>query len=304
MKSRMALAIILILPLAVAWYFTRPVTYVPGVVEKQIHGFGAQLAPALAANCTFTRIADGYQPKPEAPQPPAGLKPVEAQAWTAMAQSQPGEPVLVPTFPGHYSVGIEVRSQGMAVTLKPLGSNAAAAQIENGKLVYHSAYASTDSLNVVSEGRSEEFLLLHDAKAPQRFEYDLSAISGVKTISLSDHAVHFTNEQGRQLQIEAPWLIESGGKKVAHAAHWELSYPNGATRPRLALVVDKAGKLHYPVVIDPSWVAPNGSLNTARYYHTATLLNNGQPHHGAIHSHRDVIVQWASAGCRGVREYR
>jgi len=30
------------------------------------------------------------------------------------------------------------------------------------------------------------------------------------------------------------------------------------------------------VVIDPTWVVTNGSLNTARGYQTATLLNNGQ----------------------------
>jgi N-acetylneuraminic acid mutarotase len=55
-----------------------------------------------------------------------------------------------------------------------------------------------------------------------------------------------------------------------------MSYPNGKSQPRLALVVANAGKLHYPLVIDPTWVALSGSLNTARSAHTATLLNNGQ----------------------------
>ena len=163
-------------------------------------------------------------------------------------------------------------------------------------------------MNVVTNGRSEEFLLLHNASAPQRFEYDLSAVSGVKNISLQDNAVHFTNSQGRQMQIEAPWLVESevaaAPQPVAVAlratvqpqsaasvtastvkdwlqgpspkVHWELTYPNGPDKPRLALVINNASKLHYPIVIDPTWVAPNGSLNTARWQHTATLLNNGQ----------------------------
>ena len=44
----------------------------------------------------------------------------------------------------------------------------------DGKLVYHGAYQSTDIMQVVREGRSEEFLFLHDRQAPQRFEYEIS----------------------------------------------------------------------------------------------------------------------------------
>lgn len=58
--------------------------------------------------------------------------------------------------------------------------------------------------------------------------------------------------------------MESGGQKVRGAVHWELSYPNGSGQPRLALIVSNASALHYPVVIDPTWVATNGNLNTAR----------------------------------------
>jgi hypothetical protein len=52
----------------------------------------------LAPASNFTRTPNGYQPNPEPPQAPAGLKPVELQAWTAMAQRNSGEPALVPTF--------------------------------------------------------------------------------------------------------------------------------------------------------------------------------------------------------------
>jgi len=300
MKTRLVVSFIVVAFILGAWYFTRPASYLPGKVESQIHAFGMQLAPALAPNSTFHAVANGCQPQPEPPQAPAGLKPVEAQARTAMAQHHAGEAALVPTFPERYSAGTEVRGEGMVVKLMPLASNAAQAQIENGKLVYHNAYPSTDSLNVVTDGRSEEFLLLHDTAAPQRFEYDVSAISGVKSITLQDNSVHFTSADGKQMQIEAPWLIESG-QPVAGAGpcasaflpqvavdrratvqasppkvHWELSFPNGPTQPRLALVVTNTSKLHYPVVIDPTWVVTNGSLNTARGYQTATLLNNGQ----------------------------
>ena len=180
MRSRSAIAaLILILLFAGAWYFSQPITYVPGLVEKQIEEVGAHLGSPLEQRPTFTQSAGGYQPKAVPPQAPAGLKPVEAQAWIAMAQRFSGDSGFVPVFPVDYSTGMQVRNQGMAVTLRPLGSNAASAQIENGKLVYHEAYPSTDSLNVVSDGRAEEFLLLHSAKAPQRFDYDISTHPGV-----------------------------------------------------------------------------------------------------------------------------
>jgi len=258
------------------WHFSQPASNAPGKLEKQLQGFGAPLAAALAPNSSFERTAGGYQPKPEPPQAPTGLKPEELQAWTAMAERQSGPPPLVPTFPEQYSSGTEVRGQGMAITLKPLGSRAAPAQIENGKLVYHEAYPSTDIMQVVREGRSEEFLFLRDRQAPQRFEYEISQISGVKDISLQNNSVHFKNAKGQLLQIEAPWLVETGGQKVANAVHWELSYPNGQVQPRLALVVNNAAQLKYPVVIDPTWAVTSGNLNTARRYHTATLLPNGQ----------------------------
>jgi N-acetylneuraminic acid mutarotase len=274
--NRLILLIILVgLALAGVWGLSRPVVNGSGVVETQIRDFGPQVRPALAATSAFTQTAGGYQPKAEPPAAPAGLKPPEAQAWMAFAQRHGGDAALVPTFPERYCDGVQVRGNGMTVSLRPLGSTAARGQIENGKLVYHNAYPSTDSLNVVSQGKSEEFLLLRDGLAPRRFEYDVSAASGVTNISLSDNAVHFTNAQGQQMEIEAPWLIESGGQKSASAVHWELSYPNGDATPRLALVVADAGKLHYPVVIDPTWVNTNGSMATSRYGHTATLLNNG-----------------------------
>jgi N-acetylneuraminic acid mutarotase len=258
------------------WHFTQPASHASGKLENQIRGFGPQLTAALAPNSTFELTTGGYQPKPEPPQPPAGLKPEELQAWTAMARRQSGPPALIPIFPAHYSAGTEVRGLGMSVTLKPLGSRAAPAKIENGKLVYYGAYQSTDIMQVVRDSRSEEFLFLHDLRAPQRFEYEITQISGVKDISLRDKSIHFKNAHGQHLQIEAPWLIESGGRKMANSVHWELSYPHGQIHPRLALVVSNATKLKYPVVIDPTWAVTSGNLNTARQLHTSTLLPNGQ----------------------------
>ena len=121
MKFGLNLSLILALVIFAAWHFTRPPSSSHDTVEGQLHAFGPQLVPALAPTSAFTKTAVGYQPKPESPQAPAGLKPQELQAWTAFAQRHSGEPALAPTFPELYSAGTQVRSQGMAVTLKPLG---------------------------------------------------------------------------------------------------------------------------------------------------------------------------------------
>jgi uncharacterized repeat protein (TIGR03803 family) len=274
MKFRLGSSFVVAATLVGAGYFLYAFSPT-GQVEKQIRQFGAPIAAKLSASDRLQHVDQSYRPAAEsAPEAPSGLKPVELEAWTALARR---ESALVPVFPENYSEGTEVSARGMTVMLKPRQGNAARAKIENGKLVYHDAYTDTDSLQVVSNGRSEEFLLLRDAQAPRRFDYDLSAAAGVADIALRDDAVHFRNASGEEMQIEAPWLIESGGRKVAHAVHWELTpASDGAVGSQLALVIDHPEQLHYPVVIDPSWTASLGSLNTARSGHTATLLTNGE----------------------------
>jgi hypothetical protein len=155
----------------------------PRQVENEIR----QTSPALAQKC----LSPGG--------PASGLPHAEAASSS----------ILTPRFPTRYSDGTQVRAQGMTVTLQPLGSKPAPAETENGKIVYHSAYPSTDSLQVVTPGRSEEFLLLHDAHAPTRFDHQLTGVQGVRDITLQNGAIHFKNAHGQELQIETPWLIQS-----------------------------------------------------------------------------------------------
>jgi len=132
MKPPLSLLLALILFISVAWPLAQPAFGAGKNVASQIGGFGPQVAASLALKCTFIHTAHGYQLQTEAPQAPSGLKPEELQAWMAMAQRDAGEPALGLTFPEHYSDGTQVCGQGMTVSLKPLGSNAASAQIEDG----------------------------------------------------------------------------------------------------------------------------------------------------------------------------
>src|SRR6266550_967039 len=208
--------------------------------------------------------------------PPAGLKPVEEEAWLAMARRQEaaGNIGLASFYPARYGEPFVGEGQGMRVVVRPVGGTDAAAQIDNAQVIYREAYPETDSVHVVSSGRSEELLFLQSECAPREFGYEISELSAGTRVELVKGEVRFTNKAGQGVKIEAPWLIEANGALRADAVHWELDTAKSGSGPqRLRLVV--AAGLRYPVMIDPSWTA-TGSLTTARYYHTATLLSSGK----------------------------
>src|SRR5438034_1166083 len=208
--------------------------------------------------------------------PPAGLKPVEQEAWLAMARRQEasGGMEFTSFYPARYNEPFVVQGEGVRVAVRPVGGRDVKARIDNnGQVIYRGAYLETDSVHAVSAGRSEEFLFLQDDCAPREFEYELSELSAGARVELVKGEVHFSNKAGQGVKIEAPWLIEATGEQRAGAVRWELEESKSGAPHRLRLVVAKG--LSYPVLIDSSWV-PTGSLVTARARHTATLLPNGK----------------------------
>ncbi|HEU0209583.1 MAG TPA: kelch repeat-containing protein, partial [Candidatus Udaeobacter sp.] len=203
--------------------------------------------------------------------PPSGLKPVEQKAWLAMARRL-GASGLTSFYPKRYEEPFVVEGSGVRVAVRPMGATDAAAQIDDGKVTYREAYPETDSMHVVSGGRSEEFLFLQNECAPREFAYELSEVSAGTRVELVSGEVHFTGIAGHGVKIEAPSLIEANGALRSDAVHWELDAArNGAQRLRLVV----AGGLRYPVLIDPTWI-PTFSPDTRRDLHTATLLPNGK----------------------------
>ena len=150
--------------------------------------------------------------------PPAGLKPVEQEAWLAMARRQgaSGGMEFASFYPARYGEAFVVEGQGVRVAVRPVGGTDVAAQIDKGQVIYREAYPETDSVHVVSAGRSEEFLFLQNECAPREFAYELSELSAGTRVELVKGEVRFTNKAGQGVKIEAPWLIEANGG----AARW------------------------------------------------------------------------------------
>ena len=173
--------------------------------------------------------------------PPAGLKPVEQEAWLAMARRQGanGGTDLASFYPQRYGEPFVVEGQGVRVVVRPVGGTDAAAQIANSQVIYLEAYPETDSMHVVSSGRSEEFLFLQDECAPREFAYELSELSAGTRVELMNGEVRFTNKVGQGVKIEAPWLIEANGAVRADAVHWEL---DAAQSARAATVAAGSGE--------------------------------------------------------------
>ncbi len=66
--------------------------------------------------------------------PPAGLKPVEQEAWLAMARRQgaSGGVELASFYPARYSEPFVVEGEGVRVAVQPVGGTDVAAQIDTG----------------------------------------------------------------------------------------------------------------------------------------------------------------------------
>ena len=135
-------------------------------------------------------------------------------------------------------------------------------------MTYASAWAETDLLFTLSQGRIEEFLYLDDDDAPRSFEYEIVEMAGVTEVILDHGTVVFKAPNGPSLRIDRPWLIDASGRRSETAVAWEL------TGRRLRLGVRVEG-LEFPLLIDPSW-STTARMNTRRSEFSLTLLLDGR----------------------------
>ncbi len=184
-----------------------------------------------------------------------------------------GEPVDV-VFPARASGAVVAEGEGVRVVLRPRGARPVRARVIDGKLAYLGIYPETDSLHVVGETWTEEYLYLRSARAPVRFEYDVAETQGASAVQIESGQVHFRSADGQGLVVLAPVVVDAAGRRSATAARWQLENEAEPDARRLVLHFDPAG-LEYPLVVDPTWVT-TGSLNLARGDGIGILLQNNK----------------------------
>ncbi|MFN6204266.1 MAG: kelch repeat-containing protein, partial [Acidobacteriota bacterium] len=163
-------------------------------------------------------------------------------------------------FPERFDMPFVVAGNGVQVTMRNLGVSPSRLQVVldpssgdgKGEFIYKAVYPHTDSRHRVEQGRSEEFLYLHNELAPTTFEYELTQIEGADLVSLQGGAIIFSRGGVPNLQIEAPWVIDATGRRSEDAVRWKLEPADQQGRRRLQLSLDPTG-LQYPLTVDPSW---------------------------------------------------
>ena len=200
----------------------------------------------------------------------AGFKPVVADAMLKPATGRwrrPGPHRLEVTLPLASRGATRVTSGPVTVEISSLGIGDVPAARGDGALVFAGAYPHADTLHLVEAERVEEFILLRNPRAPQRFEYELKVLRGGGRVRQLEGVVEVLDGEGNAwLRLAPPWLVDGDGKR-------ELLRPRlEGQRLVLALPV---GTRRYPVMVDPGWTTTGGMAGT--YQHNAlTRLASGK----------------------------
>lgn len=240
-----------------------------------------QIAPrlALAAGSDFEPLPDGLKLKEGylgSAQPQGVLKPAERAALEALARRDGSYGQSTPEFffPKKYgTVGVQLTNE-YQIKETPLGASSSPAEVENGLLTYRHVYSHADVFYVVLRGEMEKMILIRRAPSLssghlRTFTSVLEGNTNIESFKVENEKLIVISHRTKQpvLQLSAPVVFDAAGKKVS--ARYDLA------GNRLSLSFDDSG-LTYPLLIDPTWSsAGGGSLSTARYSHTSTLLPNG-----------------------------
>ena len=152
--------------------------------------------------------------------------------------------------------------------------------------LYPGAMAGADVVHRVHAQGTEDYVVFEERPAAEAIAYDVD-VTHVAGLRLVSNVLEFLDEGGApRLRISPPYVVDAtGARQEARIAVSGCAYDTDASGP-WGRPVTRAGAARcgvivtwtdvtYPAVVDPSWNA-TGSMNKARIFHTATLLNSGK----------------------------
>jgi len=191
--------------------------------------------------------------------------------------------------PRSYDEVTVVESGNQRIVLRALGAKRATALESRRNVVYEGAYEATDAMQTRTPGRHDQFLLLHDERAPLVYDYAIVESRGITSIALQAGAIQFFPGT---LQFARPSVVDASGKRSTSAAQWSLIGDGRLPHTvRLTITLDQ---LTFPVVVQATFLETAG-MAFARADFTLTLLASGK----VLAAGGAVDQQDARAACRG-----
>ena len=175
----------------------------------------------------------------------------------------------------HVSIGFALRD-----------ASAAPIAVADGIAIYAGALAGSDVVHRVHAEGTEDFVVFEAKPAREELVYEVE-VSRVAGLRLVNGTLEFLDEGGApRLRVAPPYVVDESGTQsaatiavlgCAHdtdpSAPWGRPVTRaGASRCEVRVAWHGTG---YPLLVDPSWTV-TGSMTTARYRHTATLLASGK----------------------------
>ena len=211
------------------------------------------LQPLLKKAATLERVDGDYRSIL-----PERLKQITQGAWRT-----PGPHQIKAEIPDRANGVMRLSSGPVTIEVRSLSARAVVASPGEKALVYKDAYPNADSFIIGEKEIVEEFIVLRDARAPRKFEYEVKVVRGGGRVLQSAGVVEVLDGAGiAWLRLERPYLVDEEGNR--HQAEARLE------GKRLVVSVP-VGVRRGPVLLDPAWTTTTG-MAVPRYSHTATLL--------------------------------